>query len=123
MSHTAKIDVHPQIVLVELLDDVEIDDILLTDLPYDEEQPLYMLLDGKNVRNGTPEGFLKAIKNSPMAQGKLTHIGVYMPNPVMKIAATMISKVSKMRNKVSFHKSVEEARSHLLELIEQSEQQ
>ncbi len=119
MAHIITLGPHPDIVLMDIIENLEYADMMADEeLGLNEGKPLYVMLDVSKMIVGLPEKFLEGARQSFFINDNLIHMSMHVESNVLRTLANMVAKVTNRKNKLSLHDSREKAIAHLLGLIE-----
>jgi hypothetical protein len=119
MPHTMQPGPLPNITIVNVYGEMQTDD-LLPDLKLDEA-PKYLLFDVTKVDLSVPENFWDAARKTPLTHPNCIHAAVVMRSEALKNLAVAVTKLARVRDKVTFFKTYEEALDHLMHLAKQGQ--
>lgn len=93
-------------------EDMHIDDLLGL------SKPMYILMDASNMSVKLPKGFLNNAASSFFINENLRHMALYTGSNTLDLLAQTIANLTQRRDKLSIHKSREEALNYLLNQID-----
>jgi hypothetical protein len=112
---------HPNVYVLTYSENLAAEELLIDDeLHLNEGRDIYLLVDLSSMNNGLPEGFLDAVQRSFVVHPHTAHIAVYTTSMLLRTAAGMVTKVTRMNGKITTHSTYEEAYQQLLDLMPES---
>lgn len=113
MAHTISMGSRPDILIMDIIENVEFDDMTATDALGLNEKKRYVMLDLSNMSIALPENFLEGAKNSYFVHDNLVHLSIHVRSHPLRIIANMVAKLTNNPGKLSLHESREAAIKHL----------
>jgi hypothetical protein len=121
MAHTISPGPHPNITTIRIYDELQRDDLTCTDeLGLNEGRPLYILVDVSEMDRGLPAGFLDGERQGFFLHPNTAHIALFTNSMMLDTAGRMIAKLTRQKDKLTVHKTREEALAHLTTLVAQA---
>ncbi|MGB1289252.1 MAG: hypothetical protein ACPG7F_22140, partial [Aggregatilineales bacterium] len=77
----------------------------------------YVMLDMSEMNIGLPERFIEAAQQSFFTHDNLLHTVLYVDSGMLRSISVMIAKLTRRQNRLTLHKSREEALEHLHEIV------
>lgn len=109
---------HPNIICLRLYGDVAAEDMTLNaEIGLDKGKPIYVLVDASELSLALPANYLDTARHSFFTNPNMAHMAVYTGSTMLDAIGNMIAKLTRKRDKLSLHKSREEAIEHLLKLV------
>lgn len=109
---------NPNIVCLRLYGDVVAEDMTLnTEIGLDKGKPVYVLVDASELSLALPANYLDTARNSFFINPNLAHMAVFTGSSMLDAIGNMIAKLTRKRERLSLHKSRDEALNHLLKLV------
>jgi hypothetical protein len=119
MAHTIEPGPRPNIKIMRLSGELSSADMHADEaLGLNEGVPVYVLLDGRQMALGLPEGFLDGAKNSYFTNPNLAFLAVVLNNEALKLVAKMVSRLTRRRDKLDVFDNEQQAMAHLLRLTD-----
>lgn len=113
MAHTISKGPRPDIVIMDIVENVEFEDMTATEALGLNNRQLYVMLDISNMSIGLPENFLEGAKNSYFIHDNLIHLSIHVRSHPLRLIANMVAKITNNPGKLSLHESREAALQHL----------
>ncbi|MBZ0282048.1 MAG: hypothetical protein K8L97_15015 [Anaerolineae bacterium] len=118
MAHEIMPSPHPNIVCLRLYGDVAAEDMVLnTEIGLDKGEPIYVLVDASELSLALPANYLDTARNSFFINPNMAHLSVYTGSTMLDAIGNMIAKLTRRRDRLSLHKSRDEALNHLLKMV------
>ncbi len=76
----------------------------------------YILIDASEMSLALPDGFVNAARNGYLASAELAHVSVVTSSRLVDTLANMIARLTRRKNQMSIHPSVQAAMDHLVKL-------
>jgi hypothetical protein len=119
MPHKIESGSLPNMLIVRVHGILTVDD-LLPDLGLDEG-PKYLLFDITQAEASVPEDFWDIVRNTPLKHPNCIHAAIAFKSDLLKNLAAVVAKLTRIRDKVTFFKSYDEAYDHLVKVIQQEQ--
>ncbi len=122
MAHTMNWIVPEQLVEIIFSGDIETDDLMFLnhlDLP-GRTRPVYVLIGYDHVKVVVPQDSLSILGKTQATHPMVGHIAVCEAPAMMEIFGKMLVKVGRLKDRVSFHPTRDQALVKLQALIAQS---
>lgn len=95
---------------------LENDDLLISnELHLGEGQPIYLLVDLRNMSDGLPDRFLETVVQSYVTHPNLAHLATCTNSRLLRMAAFMVTKVTRTSDRLTIHDTYEAAETRLIE--------
>lgn len=118
MAYEIQPSSHPQIACVRLYGDLQPEDMLLNaEIGLDKGTPMFILVDASELGVALTPNYIDTARKSFFTNPNLAHMAVYTGSPMLDAIGNMIAKLTRRRDRLSLHKSREEALDHLMKLI------
>ncbi len=121
MAHRMNWIVPDQVVEIIFSDDIETDDLMFLhylDLP-SRTRPVYVLISYDNVRMVVPQDSLSVLGKTQATHPMVGHIAVCEAPALMEIFGKLLVKVGRLKDRVSFHSTRDQALARLDALMAQ----
>ncbi len=122
MAHKTNWLVADQLVEITFSGDIETNDLMFLhhlDLP-GRTRPVYVLIGYDHVKVVVPQDSLSVLGNTQATHPMVGHIAVCEAPAMMEIFGKMLVKVGRLKDRVSFHPTRDQALAKLQALIAQS---
>lgn len=113
MAHTITQGPRPDIVIMDIVENVEHDDMIASEQLGLNQGKRYVMLDLSNMSIALPENFLEGAKNSYFVHDNLVHLSIHVQSHTLRMIANMVAKLTRNPGKLSLHDSREKAIQHL----------
>lgn len=120
MPHEILPSPHPKIFCVRLYGDVTAEDMKLNaEIGLDKDEPVYVLVDASELSLVLPANYIDTARHSFFLDSHLAHMAVFTGSAMLDGIGNMIAKLTRRRDRLSLHKSREEALNYLLKLVKE----
>lgn len=120
MAYTVTPGAHPDLYILTYTGDLGAEELLIeNELHLNENRFIYILADVSGMNNGLPDGFLETVQRSFVLHPHTAHIAVYVTSAILRIAASMVVKVTRQKKKISLHDSYKDAYERLEKVIKE----
>jgi hypothetical protein len=111
----------PNIVNLRLYGNITLEDMKLDEqLGLNNGTPMYLLMDASEMSLRLPKSFMNGATQSFFINRNLQHMALYTGSNTLDLLATAIANLTGRRDKLSIHKTREQALNHLLGLMGQA---
>lgn len=121
MAYIIRQTSHPQWAHIEIHGPLTYEDMTCdAALGLGKGEPCWVLLDVSDMDVALPEHFIEASRKSWFMHPDLVHMAVYTRNGLLGNVAKMIAKLTRSRERMTNHDSLEKAEAHLRGLMEKA---
>jgi hypothetical protein len=120
MPHKIEPGALPNIVVMTVYGEIEQGDFISVDDLGMNDTPKYLLVDASKLGLGLPDDFLSSARQTPILHRNCLHAAVVVRSDLLKNLAVVVIKLARVRDKVSFFASYDEAMNHLVGLARQT---
>lgn len=120
MAHQILPGPHPEIVVMQVSDQLTHEDMTADEALGLNKAKLYVLLDVSRMKVNLPDKFLDGALNSFFMNENLIHMAIYLESSVLRVVAGLVAKAARRQEKMSIHSSYAAAEAHLLEMIKKA---
>ena len=105
---------HPNIRQIEIHQELTHDDMTCdADLDLDKGFPIWILLDVSDMSITLPDEFIDGARHSFFMSPNLQHMAIYCRSALLRSVALMVAKLTRRKEKLSVHATMEQAQAHL----------
>jgi hypothetical protein len=109
---------HPRIVHLRYYGNITQEDMGIDEaLGLNNDKLMYILLDASEMSLRLPKNFINGAAESFFINKNLKHMALYTGSGTLDVLATTIATITQRRDKLSIHKSREQALKYLLDQI------
>jgi hypothetical protein len=124
MPHEIEPGPHPNIVHLRMYGDITLEDMKLDEqLGLNSGIPMYILMDASAMSLRLPKSFMNGATRSFFINKNLRHMALYTGSNTLDLLATTIANLTGRRDKLSIHKTYQQALNHLLDMAGQADAQ
>jgi hypothetical protein len=113
-------EIHPSprdnIVVCKIIDELTYPDMMIVEPLGLDRGPRYILLDASDMSIGLPENFLEGARHSFFVHDNMQHLALYVKSQLLGMTGQMVAKLTRRADKLSVHKTFDEALNHLISL-------
>jgi hypothetical protein len=118
MAHEILPGPHPSILIYRIFDELKPSDINIDmELDLNFGVRVYLLVDISELPFQLPPNLLQEMERTSMRHKNLVHAAVYSPSATFRRLAQVVISVLGLGNKLSTHKTYEEAMRYLLDRV------
>jgi hypothetical protein len=110
---------HPSIRQIAIQGELNYEDMTCeADLDLDKGVPIWVILDVASMSVTLPEHFLDGARQSFFMNPNLQHMAIYCQSAFLRTLALMVAKLTRRKEKLSVHDSLEKAEAHIRKLLQ-----
>jgi hypothetical protein len=106
------------IVVCKLVEELTYPDMMIVEPLGLDRGPRYILLDASEISVALPEHFLEGARQSFFTHDNMQHLALYVKSQLLGMTGIMVAKVTRRPDKLSVHKTFDDAMNHLLKLTD-----
>lgn len=108
------------IIVCKLINELTYPDMMIVEPLGLELAPRYILLDASEISIGLPEHFLEGARESFFTHPNMQHLALFVKSQLLVMTGLMVAKLTRRADKLSVHKTFDDAMQHLVRLSDGS---